>query len=412
MPDTPTWAQPGWRSGAYDALSQEIGMLPDGSGYDAKAMVDGLASNSPFARKKLSDLLLATDAVKADKSLGSGWSQDQVAALKPDRPRNDLYGMFYPTQTSSPQPTPRELSPGDRQSHGWNNRKKFLESLTKDPVSEVSAWTGTSRPDADREGAYLDYMQELGRTHGTSGWAGSMENPEYTFGNVMTKFLDPMSNAGKYYGRGDAKSVSDALNMASDYSGLQEAGNAISPVLPGNIHEYPEEIRPVLRDAATARLKQATFDAAPKPYRDYHRETSGEWPSYAKETGVEFLANLADPTSLIAYPLAAARGITAAAKTAKGATLIPRLMALGGAAATAMGQEGLEEVPLYAAATAALNPPESDVFSSERPELDEHRYNIDQRNKARQEALDYYQKNIAPRLDQSNAYQNAGYGAM
>lgn len=414
-----TWAQPGWRSGAHDAISQELNLLGLTDQHDVQGLTDGLASNSPFAQKRLRELLLAADQVKDATAIGPGWTQEQIASLKPGRPRSDFYSTFYPSTTNSTAPTPREFSPGDKQRHEWNNRRRFLETLIDIPEQDasVSAWAGRTDPAKYAEGArtaaYEDYMENMGRTHGTSGFLGAMENPEYTAGKVMTKVLDPMSNAAKYYGRGDADSITEAMQMASDYAGLQEAGNAVSPILPGNPQTRAEQ------EEEYANLKNSTVAARPKDYRDYYREQTGEWPSYAREFGMEFLANLIDPVTAVATPLAATRGVTGALKAGKGIAKAGPLIRAG---AKEVGRETVEELPTYTALMTAFNPPPVNIFSSERPDLKQYSKELgrdlefqtqsSQNNRDRKAAFDYHRSHVAPMIDQKKTYMNAGYGAM
>lgn len=242
-------------------------------------------------------------------------------------------------------PGPRELSQGGREAWEWKRRRELTDALMgagkkaneeRDRQQANMNWPQRNSSWQDiraglLEDAVRDYQSGEGRTHGQSGWLGSMSNPEYAFGNFMVNVMQPTSDAAymqyhdeamneypempdsplqdlSYMARAVGNYVGNYIPKAKDLADARTAANKIEPLIPGD--NSPAEGRKLL-----ARL--AASDAP--TYDELHRMQTGAYPSYAGSSAATFLNGLIDPSFLASVP--AARAAVMAGKMLAGAGL-------------------------------------------------------------------------------------------
>jgi len=270
---------------------------------------------------KLRHLLMAGDPDTDEKDLdsssmvlrhrqlqdfkGRGWSKDDMDAYE---------------AKNGPLPD-KILSQGGQQADSWRNNREFVDRYADlDAMKDGSPSWVPNRVKEVQSQAAQDWQSKVGREYGDSGWGGFMNNPEYTLGNLMSNFLDPIPNAIAYRYTEGGK-ASDSLTRML----IQNAAGKVDPILPGNPKtpaekEQAYKLLKGLMDNSDHRSKSGA-----SAYDHYYRRKHGEYPSYAGSTGQDFLRNMTDPTVALGA-LGAGKGIFSIGK--------------------ALLQEGMEEIPL------------------------------------------------------------------
>lgn len=351
------------RAAVNEAVNQEL--MRAGVGYEAlpgwrrKALIDSLMSGEPDENaKQLLEVLQIGDGLSMDgrediqKRYGDmhlfgvpaeeiwdnqrrgwddyGWTQEKV----------DKLGRL---------PEARELSRGGREAWNWKRRRDFLEAIAghkakaqesaKVHRGQQDAYTfGLNRAlesDSDVQSqkrlalmrsALRDYDANRDRTHGESGWDGALQNPEYAVGNAMTNYLTPTQEAAwkMFYDSFSPEAAGeqspmenddilavfakDYMTEAKDLADNRTRAYAVEPsILKGRT---PADSRKLL-----AGLSQADVPN----YDEWHRMTTGQYPTYAGSSVMTFLNGLLDPS----LPLGslAAKGAVATGKAMAGAGL-------------------------------------------------------------------------------------------
>lgn len=284
---------------------------------------------------------------------GYGWTQEKI---------NKLGRM----------PEPRELSEDGRAAWEWKRRKDLLESLAGD--SGVDSRTGeaeramgsmnsriglpTNREAIRRSllSKGIDsYEQQRGRTHGESGWLGSLQNPEYVAGHVVAGMNAlPEALWRQYRAGADNKTapkwhvdlaslpaygteqgnlalaglavgdlVANHLPDTLDHQDVQAAANMVEPLVVRG--QSPEDSAKTLRAAA---------DAVPLNYDEHYYKQHGTFPSYAGSSAATFFNGLLDPSIFATGPAAkaaalAGKGLRLAGVASRGSLIRPLLSAYG-----------------------------------------------------------------------------------
>ena len=262
---------------------------------------------------------------------GRGWSNDELKAYE---------------AKNGPLP-PMLMSEGDQQADQWRANREFI-----DRHLQLEGMRGSDQPwahtlygytqDPEAQSKTVDQLHKenaqnweskQGRKYGESGWAGALQNPEYTAGWLMNNLLDPGYNAYSYWahqgtGKDRGGAYQSLVNDPATYRDIKNAANKVSPILPG------EPKTPAEKEEKYAQLRGMKNDADPRyktnatSYDAYYREKYGEYPSYAGSSVHEFLQNLIDPTLLAGAAGAAKGGLSAIGRS--------------------LVREGLEEIPMAA----------------------------------------------------------------
>lgn len=256
---------------------------------------------------------------------GRGWSNDEIKAYE---------------SKNGPLP-PMILSEGGQQADQWRNNREFVDRYLdlaehgpKELPGQEPGWA-QRRTSTLQDAAANQWQAKEGRQYGESGWAGALENPEYTAGWLMSNLLDPISESYSY-GRLDRDGekrggwLGALLDDHPKYRSLKAAANKVDPILPGNPKGRDE------KEAARRQLLQAAEDASPRSksgasaYDMYYRNKYGEYPSYAGSTIQQFSQDLMDPTVLLGGM--GAKGVSAIGRALlrEGMEEIPMAMAIGG----------------------------------------------------------------------------------
>jgi hypothetical protein len=248
---------------------------------------------------------------------GRGWSNDELKAYE---------------AKNGPLP-PMLMSEGDQQADQWRANREFIDRhLQLQDVRDKHPNLNNRIDVLQHDNAQQRDAKE-GREYGQSGWAGALQNPEYTAGWLMNNLMDPGYTAYSYTahqgtGKDRGGAYQSLVNDPATYRDIKNAANKVSPILPGD----PKT--PAEKEEKYAQLQDLKNAADPRyrtnatSYDAYYREKYGEYPSYAGSSLHEFLQNLIDPT-IVAGAAGAARG----GFSALGKSLI---------------QEGLEEIPMAA----------------------------------------------------------------
>jgi hypothetical protein len=249
---------------------------------------------------------------------GRGWSNDELKAYE---------------AKNGPLP-PMLMSEGDQQADQWRANREFIDrhQQLEGMRAQYPQWA-QGRIDTLQHDNASNRDAKEGREYGESGWAGALQNPEYTAGWLMNNLLDPGYNAYSCWahqgtGKDRGGAYQSLVNDPATYRDIKNAANKVSPILPGD----PKT--PAEKEEKYAQLQGMKDDADPRyktnatSYDAYYREKYGEYPSYAGSSVHEFLQNLIDPTLLAGAAGAAKGGLSAI-----GRSLI---------------REGLEEIPMAA----------------------------------------------------------------
>jgi len=248
---------------------------------------------------------------------GRGWSNDELKAYE---------------AKNGPLP-PMLMSEGDQQADQWRANREFIDRHLQLQGVRDKYPNLNSRIDVLQNDNAQQRDAKEGRKYGQSGWAGALQNPEYTAGWLMNNLMDPGYTAYSYTahqgtGKDRGGAYQSLVNDPATYRDIKNAANKVSPILPGD----PKT--PAEKEEKYAQLQGMKNDADPRyktnatSYDAYYREKYGEYPSYAGSSLHEFLQNLIDPT-IVAGAAGAARG----GFSAIGKSLI---------------SEGLEEIPMAA----------------------------------------------------------------
>lgn len=213
-------------------------------------------------------------------------------------------------------PELRELSPEGRRRDMHLRNRQLLHALWNAPEENRHVHQNL---------AANAWLNEQGRTHGTSGWAGALANPEYMAGHVV-EGNNAIGNAAwfQYSGQNPPSSAQQASEMgamdrlggitsrlvgqhipdAMDLRDARAAASKVDPILPAGMSREEGH-------AALARLAGATGPNYDEAYRIKH----GHYPSYLGSTAAVFFNGLLDPTLFTP-------GIGAKAATATGVGLM------------------------------------------------------------------------------------------
>ena len=284
---------------------------------------------------------------------GYGWTQEKI----------DKLGRMN---------NARELSEDGRSAWEWKRRKDLLDSLVStgdsaesgvqsaEKAMALSGGVGAAMAPPDKESirrslldkAIGEYEQQRGRTHGESGWLGSMQNPgEYTAGKVISgmnalpeaawrqvaasKSSRPPSNFAATAAAGGTSmpySVSEQgqpelltkhLPDALDHASVQAASRRVEPLVMRG--QTPEQSAEALNEVA---------NATPLTYDEHYYKQHGTYPSYLHSSAATFLNGLLDPSVLATGPAArvatsVGRGLRMAGVASRGSRIRPLLSAYG-----------------------------------------------------------------------------------
>ena len=207
-------------------------------------------------------------------------------------------------------PESRELSPEDRRLDMHLRNRELRDSLLAAPEGE--------NRELHQNAAANAWRDKNGRTHGTSGWLGSLQNSEYPLGAMWNYALQPFGDAAHFQFSGQAPPSKDELaaeviagpmarlgGIARRYAGhylsalnlasARAAANKVARVLPAGMD----------RAEGHAAIERAANAGGPN-FDEWYRLKYGQYPSYAGSALAVFGNGMMDPSLLVTGPAAKA----------------------------------------------------------------------------------------------------------
>lgn len=202
---------------------------------------------------------------------------------------------------------PREFSPEGRRRDMHLRNRDLLNSLMAPGAS-----------DQQKTFAAQDWSAINGRTHGTSGWLGATQNPEYAFGAAINYGFQPFADAAHFQWSGQ-EPVSDVDRSAESLDTMAKLGGVARRYV---TQHYPaaldlaharaaaNAVERVIPDGMTREQGHAAIERLAKSdgpnFDQAYRLKNGEYPSYALSTAATFGNGMLDPSLLVTGPAAKA----------------------------------------------------------------------------------------------------------
>lgn len=232
----------------------------------------------------------ALKTIMADEPPDAGWTKPDI----------DLLGRAKET---------RELSPSGRRRDMHLRNRELLNALMSPGAS-----------DQQKNFAAWNWNDQKGRTHGTSGWIGATQNPEYAVGAALQHFFQPASDAAYFQWSGqEPPSIEDRVAerfngpmakiggvvrrfitqhypAALDLARARAAANAVERVIPAGM----------TRKEGNRAIERLALKGDGPTFDEMWRLKYGKYPSYALSTLATFGNGMLDPSLLATGPAAKA----------------------------------------------------------------------------------------------------------